>query len=66
MGRRGLPSSDRQRYIESLELIGDLDFDVMVPWAATRGQPYYAVTERADAKRRIAAVLKRVRRGEDH
>jgi glyoxylase-like metal-dependent hydrolase (beta-lactamase superfamily II) len=25
-----LPSSDRQRYIESLELIRDLDFDVLV------------------------------------
>ena len=61
-----LPSSDRQRYIESLELIGNLDFDVLVPWAATRGQPYYALTERADAKRRIGAILERVRRGEDH
>jgi hypothetical protein len=61
-----LASSDRQRYIESLELIRDLDFDVLVPWAATRGQPYYAVTERADAERRINAILDRVRRGEDH
>jgi hypothetical protein len=60
-----LSSSDRQRYIESLELIRDLDFDVLVPWAATRGQPYYVVTERADAKRRIDAILARVRRGED-
>jgi glyoxylase-like metal-dependent hydrolase (beta-lactamase superfamily II) len=61
-----LASSDRRRYIESLELIADLDFDVLVPWAATRGQPYYALTERADAKRRIAAILERLRRGEDH
>jgi Metallo-beta-lactamase superfamily len=61
-----LPSSDRQRYIESLELIGNLDFDVLVPWAATRDQPYYALTERADAKRRIGAILERVRHGEDH
>jgi hypothetical protein len=61
-----LASSDRQRYIESLELIRDLDFDVLVPWAATRGQPYYALTERADAERRIDAILDRVRRGEDH
>jgi glyoxylase-like metal-dependent hydrolase (beta-lactamase superfamily II) len=61
-----LASSDREAYIASLELISDLDFDVLVPWAATRGQPYHAITGRADAKRRIGAILERVRRGEDH
>jgi glyoxylase-like metal-dependent hydrolase (beta-lactamase superfamily II) len=29
-----LESSDRAAYIDSLELIRDLDFDVLVPWAA--------------------------------
>lgn len=61
-----LASSDRQRYLESLELIRELDFDVLVPWAATGGQPYYAVTSWADAQRRIDQILERVRRGEDH
>ncbi len=61
-----LASSDRQRYLESLELIRELDFDVLVPWAATGGQPYYAVTSLADAQRRIDQILERVRRGEDH
>lgn len=42
-----------------------LDFDVLVRWATTRGQPCHAVTERADATRRIDAILERVRRGED-
>ena len=60
-----LESSDRERYIESLELLRDLDFDVLVPWAATGGQPYYATTDRADAGRRLGAVLERLRRGED-
>jgi len=60
-----LGSSDRATYVESLELLRELDFDVLVPWAATRGQPYYAVTERADAQRRIGAILERLRRGED-
>jgi len=60
-----LESSDRGPYIESLELIRELDFDVLVPWAATGGQPYYAATSRADARRRIDAILKRVRGGED-
>ena len=61
-----LSSSDREAYIRSLELIRELDFDVLVPWAATRGQPYYATTDRADAQRRIGAIIERVRRGEDH
>src|SRR5918992_5299854 len=60
-----LDSSDRGPYIESLELIRELDFDVLVPWAATGGEPYYAVTSRAEARRRIDAILERVRRGED-
>lgn len=61
-----LGSSDRERYIESLELIRELDFDVLVPWAASGGGPWYAATDRADATRRIDAILERVRRGEDH
>jgi glyoxylase-like metal-dependent hydrolase (beta-lactamase superfamily II) len=61
-----LGSSDRASYIESLELIRELDFDVLVPWAASGGQPYHAVTSRADTRRRIDAILERLRRGEDH
>jgi Metallo-beta-lactamase superfamily len=61
-----LGSSDRDPYIESLELIRELDFDVLVPWASTGGQPYHAVTSNADARRRIDAILERVRRGESH
>jgi glyoxylase-like metal-dependent hydrolase (beta-lactamase superfamily II) len=59
-----LPSSDRARYVESLELIRELDFDLLVPWASTRGEPFYATTDRADAQRRIGAILDRVRNGE--
>jgi glyoxylase-like metal-dependent hydrolase (beta-lactamase superfamily II) len=61
-----LESSDRDAYIESLALIRDLDFDVLVPWAATAGQPFHAVTDKADARRRIDAILERLRRGDDH
>jgi glyoxylase-like metal-dependent hydrolase (beta-lactamase superfamily II) len=61
-----LGSSDRASYIESLELIRELDFDVLVPWAASGGQPYHAVTSKADTRRRIDAILERLRRGEDH
>jgi Family of unknown function (DUF5519)/Metallo-beta-lactamase superfamily len=61
-----LESSDRGLYIESLELIRELDFDVLVPWAATRGQAYHAATDKADGQRRIDVILERLRRGDDH
>jgi glyoxylase-like metal-dependent hydrolase (beta-lactamase superfamily II) len=61
-----LESSDRASYIESLELIKGLDFDVLVPWAATADQPFHSMTGKADARRRIDAVLARLRRGDDH
>jgi glyoxylase-like metal-dependent hydrolase (beta-lactamase superfamily II) len=59
-----LESSDRVAYMQSLELIRELDFDVLVPWAATGGQPYFALTDRADTRRRVDAILKRVWNGE--
>jgi hypothetical protein len=58
-----LQSSDRAAYLESLALMRDLDFDVLVPWAATRGQPYVAMTDRDDARRRIGWIIERVRDG---
>jgi glyoxylase-like metal-dependent hydrolase (beta-lactamase superfamily II) len=60
-----LGSSEREPYLDSLELMRGLDFDVLVPWAATGGEPYYAVTSGADRRRRIDAIIERVRRGED-
>jgi hypothetical protein len=60
-----LGSSDRAHFIESLELIRGLDFDVLVPWAATAGRPFFATTDRDDARRRIDAILERMGGGED-
>jgi hypothetical protein len=61
-----LDSSDRDAYLESLALIRELDFDVLVPWAATAGDPYHAVTSNGETRRRIDAIIDRVRRGEAH
>jgi glyoxylase-like metal-dependent hydrolase (beta-lactamase superfamily II) len=61
-----LDSSEREPYLESLELIRELDFDVLVPWIASGEDPFYAVSSRADARRRIDAIIERLRRGEDH
>ena len=60
-GAAVLDQSDRELYIESLELIRGLDFDVLVPWIA-RGLPYYQVTGEADARRRVDAIIARLRR----
>jgi hypothetical protein len=40
-----------------------LEFDLLVPWAATAGQPPHAVTDATDARRRIGAIADRLRRG---
>ena len=60
-----LESSDRDAYIESLELIRGLEFDLLLPWAAS-GEAYSATTSPAHTRRRIDAIIERLRRGEDH
>ena len=57
-------TSDRTAYIESLELLRGLEFDALVPWAAS-GASYYTLNDPADARQRIDAILERLRRGED-
>ena len=54
--------SDRVAYLESLTLIGELGFDVIVPSMA-RGLAYQE-TDRADTRRRITAIAERLERGE--
>jgi hypothetical protein len=61
-----LDSSDRAAYLDSLELIRELDYDVLVPWAATAGDPYHAVTSTRDARRRVDAIIARLRAGASH
>jgi glyoxylase-like metal-dependent hydrolase (beta-lactamase superfamily II) len=58
-----LDSSDREAYVESLELLRGLDYDALVPWAASAGGPYLALTDADDARARIDAILDRVRAG---
>ena len=52
-----LDSSDRAAFLDSLVLIRDLEFDVLVPWAATAGRPYIAHTDPADTRRRIDELI---------
>jgi hypothetical protein len=58
-----LGSSDRAASLDSLRLIRDLDFDVLVPWAAMKGEPAVYVVDHDDARERIDAVIARVEAG---
>ncbi len=58
--------SDRDRYIESLELIRGLDYDLLVPSVGTAGHAHYAFVDGAEAERRIDAILERLHRGENN
>ena len=60
-----LDSSDRTAYLETLALIRELDFDVLVPWGAGAGEPWFAETDRDDTRRRIDAIAERLRSGGD-
>jgi glyoxylase-like metal-dependent hydrolase (beta-lactamase superfamily II) len=59
-----LESSDRDRYVQSLEKLRALEFDTLVPWAAPAGAPYVDEVGAAEAKRRIGQVIARLRAGE--
>jgi glyoxylase-like metal-dependent hydrolase (beta-lactamase superfamily II) len=54
----------RSQYLDSLELVRDLDFDVLVPWGVTEGDsPMFAVRDAADRERRITAMIARLEAG---
>jgi glyoxylase-like metal-dependent hydrolase (beta-lactamase superfamily II) len=55
-----LESSDRAAYLQSLALLRELDFDVLVPWVASAGDAAAALTDRADAQRRIDAIIEQM------
>lgn len=60
-----LESSDRERYADSLELLRGLEFDVLVPWAASGDGPYLWPVEPGESAERIGALLDELRSG-DH
>jgi glyoxylase-like metal-dependent hydrolase (beta-lactamase superfamily II) len=60
-----LGESDRAAYLDSLALLRELEFDVLVPWAATSGAPYIDVVTHAQAQQRLDAIIERVNAGGD-
>lgn len=55
---------DRERHIDSLELIRNLDFDLLIPGIASAGDAYFEHVEKAEAQQRIDGIIERLRRGE--
>jgi glyoxylase-like metal-dependent hydrolase (beta-lactamase superfamily II) len=59
-----LDPSLRQAYLDSLALVRDLDFDVLVPWGVTEGNsPAWPVRDPADKRARIDQIIDRVANG---
>ncbi|MWV47977.1 MBL fold metallo-hydrolase [Rathayibacter sp. VKM Ac-2803] len=54
----------RADYLDSLRLIRDLDFDVLVPWGVTEGDsPAWPVRDADDRRHRIDLIIDRVASG---
>jgi hypothetical protein len=59
-----LDESLRGEYLDSLALVHDLDFDVLVPWGTTEDGPSYGlVTGTSEIRDRVGAIIDRVRAG---
>jgi len=58
-----LGSSLRAEYLTSLALVRELDFDVLVPWGTTEGDPCFALVDEAEIRARIDAIIARVEAG---
>ncbi len=60
-----LGSSDRAAYLQSLALIRELDFDVLVPWVANEGEPIVDAVSPSQKRERLDAIMARVEAGEN-
>ncbi|CAA9458881.1 MAG: MBL-fold metallo-hydrolase superfamily [uncultured Rubrobacteraceae bacterium] len=60
-----LSSSNRADYLDSLALVRELDFDVLVPWGTTEGDPSLAPVNKAEIRARLDAIIARVEAGSD-
>ena len=60
-----LASSLRAEYLESLALVRDLEFDVLVPWGTTEGSPSFALADKGEIRARVDRIIARVAAGGD-
>lgn len=57
--------SDRDAYLASLALLGELEFDLLVPGVHPVGQPAWFAVEPGEGAQRLEAIAQRLARGED-
>lgn len=60
-----LDSSLRTAYLHSLALVRELDFDVLVPWGTTEGDPCFSLVDKDGMRARVDAITARVEVGGD-
>lgn len=60
-----LGESDRQLYLQSLEMLVELDFDVLVPWVSMQGQPFINEVTPQQKQQQLGAMIQRLRAGEN-
>ena len=60
-----LGESNRAAYLDSLALIRDLDFDVLVPWGSEQNAPHVDIVNRSQVQQRIGQIIARVQHGAD-
>lgn len=58
-----LGESNRAAFLETLALMRDLDFDVLVPWPAQTGQPAINILTADEKQRQIDALHARIAKG---
>jgi glyoxylase-like metal-dependent hydrolase (beta-lactamase superfamily II) len=58
--------SDRPTYVESIERLAELEFDLLAPGIAPVGGPPVEATDPGDARRRLGRIAQRLRSGDDH
>lgn len=60
-----LGESDRSAFLDTLFLLRDIDFDVLVPWPVQTGQPALNFVTPEQKEQQIAALIARIRSGAD-
>ena len=58
-----LDGAARADYLDSLRLMRDLDFDVLVPWGAYDDEPVIHEVSPAEREERLTAIIERVEAG---
>lgn len=58
-----LGESSRKKFLETLQHMRDLDFDVLAPWPAQRGLPAIAVVTPQQKQNQIDGLIARIRAG---